>query len=149
MDCMRGRQAQGWNKMDMKDISVFRMATGKMEWLAERQRILSQNIANADTPGYIPKDLKAVDFRKFVERLEPIKMSETHRNHMSLGTEDRKFKFESSKDTYEVAPDGNAVILEEQMVKVAQTSSDYDLMTSLYRKHASMIKIALGRGQGH
>ncbi|PPR65107.1 MAG: hypothetical protein CFH10_00020 [Alphaproteobacteria bacterium MarineAlpha4_Bin2] len=135
--------------MIMKDIAVFRMTTGKMEWLAERQRVLSQNIANADTPGYSPRDLKALDFKKLVERVDPMKLKGTHSNHVNLGTEVRKFKFDTSKASYEVAPDGNAVILEEQMVKVAQTSNDYDLMASLYRKHANMIKIALGRGQGH
>ena len=135
--------------MDMSDIAVFRMTTGRMSWLAERQRILSQNVANADTPGYYPKDLKAVDFRNEVEPMEVMKVSQTHPSHVSLGIECSKFKLYSPKETYEMAPDGNAVILEEQMVKVAQTSNDYELMTSLYRKHVSMMKSALGRGQGH
>lgn len=134
--------------MDMNKIAVFRMTTGKMSWLAERQRVLSQNIANSDTPEYRPRDLKKVDFRQQVERLDVMKLNQTHANHVSLGTEERKFKFESRSNSYETAPGGNAVILEEQMVKVAQTTGDYELMTSLYRKHASMLKIALGKGQG-
>ena len=134
--------------MNMDKIAVFRMTTGKMSWLSERQRVLSQNIANSDTPEYRPKDLQKVDFRQNVRRLEVMKLKQTHVNHVSLGVEERQFKFESVRDPYETAPGGNAVILEEQMVKVAQTSGDYELMTSLYRKHAAMLKIALGKGQG-
>ena len=134
--------------MNMDKIAVFRMTTGKMSWLSERQRVLSQNIANSDTPEYRPRDLQKVDFRQNVRRLEVMRLKQTHVNHVSLGVEKRKFKFESVRDPYETAPGGNAVILEEQMVKVAQTSGDYELMTSLYRKHATMLKIALGKGQG-
>ena len=134
--------------MNMEKIAVFRMTTGKMSWLAERQRVLSQNIANSDTPEYRPRDLKKVDFRQHVRRLDVMRLKQTHVNHVSLGVEEQKFKFESQRDPYETAPGGNAVILEEQMVKVAQTSGDYELMTSLYRKHAAMLKIALGKGQG-
>ena len=134
--------------MNMDKIAVFRMTTGKMSWLSERQRVLSQNIANSDTPEYRPRDLQKVDFRQNVRRLEVMRLKQTHVNHVSLGVEKRKFKFESVRDPYETAPGGNAVILEEQMVKVAQTSGDYELMTSLYRKHAAMLKLALGKGQG-
>ena len=54
--------------MDLSKVAVFRMTTGKMSWLTERQRVLSQNIANSDTPKYKPQDMKEVDFRKLVKR---------------------------------------------------------------------------------
>jgi flagellar basal-body rod protein FlgB len=37
-------------------------------------------------------------------------------------------------------------VLEEQLVKVAETQMDYQTMTNLYRKHMQMFRIALGRG---
>jgi flagellar basal-body rod protein FlgB len=49
--------------------------------------------------------------------------------------------------TYEVAPDGNAVILEEQMIKANQTMMDYSMLTNLMNKQASMYRLALGRHQ--
>ena len=134
--------------MDMNKIAVFRMTTGKMGWLAERQRVLSQNVANSDTPKYHPKDLKAVDFRRLVQKSEGVEIARTHRSHISLNSISQKHKVEKSRDIYETAPDGNAVILEQQLMKAAKTTADYELMTSLYRKHVSMFKIALGRGQG-
>ena len=135
--------------MDMTKIAVFRMTTGKMGWLAERQRVLSQNVANSDTPKYQPKDLKSVDFRRMVQKNESVNIARTHSSHMSLGSESQKYQMEKSRDTYETSPDGNAVILEQQLLKAAKTTADYELMTSLYRKHVGMFKIALGKGQGH
>ena len=89
--------------MDMTKIAVFRMTTGKMGWLAERQRILSQNVANSDTPKYQPKDLKSVDFRRMVQKSEGVNIARTHRGHMSLGSESQKYQAEKSRDTYETS----------------------------------------------
>ena len=135
--------------MDMSKLAVFRMTTGKMSWLAERQRVLSQNIANSDTPEYKPRDMKEVDFRNLVNHSRRgITLDRTHKSHTSLGSERFKFEIKNSKDIYETAPSGNAVILEQQLIKNAETVTDYQLMTNLYRKHVSMFKMALGGGKG-
>ena len=135
--------------MDMSKLAVFRMTTGKMSWLAERQRVLSQNIANSDTPEYKPRDMKEVDFRNLVKRSSRgVSLDRTHKSHMSLGSERFKFEIKNSRDIYETAPSGNAVILEQQLIKNAETVADYQLMTNLYRKHISMFKMALGGGKG-
>ena len=49
-----------------------------------------------------------------------------------------------NKHPYEVAPAGNAVVMEEQIINSNQTSMDYNLITSLYQKNVRMIKTALG-----
>jgi flagellar basal-body rod protein FlgB len=46
----------------------------------------------------------------------------------------------------EMSPDKNAVDIETQMVKMAQTQADFQLISSLYRKQVGLIKTALGRG---
>ena len=78
------RRTGGWNRMNMDKIAVFRMTTDKMSWLAERQRVLSQNIANSDTPEYRPRDLQKVDFRQNVRSLNVMRLKKTHANHVSL-----------------------------------------------------------------
>ena len=45
---------------------------------------------------------------------------------------------------YETTPDGNAVILEEQMAKATETALDFQLTSNLYRKYVGMMRIALG-----
>ncbi|MBT7747468.1 MAG: flagellar basal-body rod protein FlgB, partial [Alphaproteobacteria bacterium] len=53
----------------------------------------------------------------------------------------------NQKDVYETSPDGNSVVLEQQLMKVTETKMDYELMTNLYRKHMGMLRTALGRGK--
>ncbi len=135
--------------MNPNAIPLFQMIRAKMGWLTQRQRILAQNVANADTPDYRPKDLKKVDFLKRVkgEQSFRITLAQTDSAHLPLRGERGRFEVNRKPGAYETAPSGNAVVLEEQLIKVAQTSADYELMTSLYRKHIGMFRIALGRTQ--
>lgn len=136
--------------MDIQKIPVFKMMAAKMQWLEHRQRVLAQNVANADTPGYVPHDLKALDYTKSVQkdsfRLQLATTSEAHRQgsiqKTAFGNEQK------SRNNYETSPTGNAVILEEQMIKVADTAAEHQLMTNLYRKQLGMFRIALGRQAG-
>jgi len=88
-----------------------------------------------------------MSFKEEMKRLDPIDPERTSPLHMA-GTVFRKpapFRAEEQRKRYEVAPDGNSVVIEEQMVKVAETQMDYQLVTNLYRKHVDMIKTAIGR----
>ena len=48
--------------MNLPDIPLLSMLKTRMAWLNQRQDVLTQNVANADTPGYVAHDLKALDF---------------------------------------------------------------------------------------
>lgn len=132
--------------MDLSKFSVFRMMSGKMRWLAARQGVLSENVANADTPKYRAKELKEVDFAK-TDGASDFHIELTRTNPAHYGRTGAKTAYDSEKQRhpYETLPTGNAVVLEEQLMKVAQTKHDYELMTRLYRKHLQMFQIALGR----
>ena len=129
--------------MDLSGFPVFRMMAGKMKWLSSRQSVLSQNIANADTPKYRPLDLKEIDFRKpDAGSTFHVELTRTHESHIGRSGEQQDFRSDRQKETYETLPTGNAVVLEEQLMKVAQNKHDYELMTQLYRKHIQMFRIA-------
>ena len=133
--------------MTTQNIGLFKALGAKMEYLSQRQRIISQNIANADTPGYRPQDLKPVDFSavlKGVSGSKGVQMVATNPMHVGASSEVPAAKSGKQKTVYEVAPDGNAVIMEEQMLKSGQTVMDYNLVTGLYQKNVRMIKLALG-----
>jgi flagellar basal-body rod protein FlgB len=136
----------GKGGMDLSEFPIFRMMAGKMKWLSSRQAVLAQNIANADTPEYRPLDLKEVDFRK-PDAASPFRIELTRTNEAHFGRMDEKqdFRTDREKNTYETLPAGNAVVLEEQLMKVAENRHQYELMTQLYRKHMQMFRIALGR----
>lgn len=136
----------GMVEMDLSKFPVFRMMSGKMRWLSSRQSVLSQNIANADTPKYKPKDLKEIDFRKpEVGKSFQVELTRTNKAHYGRTGEKADFQSDRERNPYETLPTGNAVVLEEQLMKVAQNKHDYELMTRLYRKHLQMFQIALGR----
>ena len=52
--------------MDLSQIPLFAALSKRMSWLADRQAVLAQNVANADTPGYAARDLREPDFRKYL-----------------------------------------------------------------------------------
>ncbi len=136
--------------MTTQNIGLFKALAAKMNYLDQRQRLIAQNIANADTPDYRPKDLLPVDFGRVLGMasgdniLEPVA---TDPHHLPMTGEIPDPKSRKQKTTYEVAPAGNAVIMEEQMVKSTQVAMDYNLITSLYQKNINMIRTALDRGQ--
>lgn len=133
--------------MTTQNIGLLKALGAKMDYLSQRQRIISQNVANADTPNYRPQDLKPVDFStvlKGVTESKGIQMVSTNPMHVGAGNGVAAAKEGKQKKVYEVAPDGNAVIMEEQMLKSGETVMDYNLMTSLYQKNVSLIKTALG-----
>jgi flagellar basal-body rod protein FlgB len=47
---------------------------------------------------------------------------------------------------FETRPAGNAVSLEEEMMKVSANQMDYAAVTQLYSKSLQLIKLAIGKG---
>lgn len=137
--------------MDLKSISLFSSLNQKMNWLAERQKVLAQNIANANTPGYIPKDLKKISFKAHLDQTNAtggLRMQTTVRGHMSAGGQSEKYEIKVQDVRFDMSSeDGNAVNLEDELIKMAETQMDYGLAVNLYRKHVTMMKTALGRNR--
>ena len=137
--------------MTIANIALFKALGAKMEYLSERQRVIAQNIANADTPGYRPQDLKPVNFETVLKDTTgdskttgPVVLAATSPQHMGGSNDIANAQETRQKKTYEVAPAGNAVIMEEQMINSNQTAMDYNMITSLYQKNVRMIRSALG-----
>ena len=124
---------------------IFSLLAKRMDWLGQRQRVLAQNIANADTPDYVPHDLKPQEFRRMVERqaMATMKPEATQAGHIQSSSLSDNHRSVEQKERYETAPSGNAVVIEEQLINVAQTQNDYNAITNLYRKQVAMMKMAL------
>ncbi|WP_421709138.1 flagellar basal body rod protein FlgB [Algihabitans sp.] len=127
---------------------LFDVMARKMDWLAQRQKVLSENVANADTPGFKPRDLREGPFERMIRgQLAILQPRRTNPEHMTpASAADGPAREHQPRERYETAPSGNAVVLEEQLVKVQQTQVDYQTMTNLYSKHLRMYSTALGRG---
>ncbi|MFN4281253.1 MAG: flagellar basal body rod protein FlgB [Alphaproteobacteria bacterium] len=135
--------------MDFTKIPLFSAMNRRMSWLGQRQELLAQNVANADTPGYVAQDFKPQDFSDVLKSAgsgAPLRMAATASGHIGFVSETGRAPRAIKTPGPEKLMSGNAVTLEEEMMKTAQTAMDFQLTTNLYKKHISMIKTALGRG---
>ena len=128
-----------------KAFSIFDAVARRMDWLGQRQTVLAQNVANADTPHYKPQDLTERSFLQAVRSSSSGGAPEkTHALHIdtAMGPQ-RDPRQREQRERYETAPSGNAVVLEEQLVKVQETQMQYAALTSLYTKQMSFFRLAL------
>jgi flagellar basal-body rod protein FlgB len=132
--------------MEFKQIPLIAQAKEQLRWLGQRQEVLAQNVANADTPGFRARDLKPLRFGEIIAAApNPVRMNITRAGHIeSPRRADGPFQVSEQRKPYETSPDGNAVVLEEQMAKVSETALSYSLANELYRKQLGMFRIALG-----
>jgi flagellar basal-body rod protein FlgB len=131
--------------MDLSRIPLFDAIAKRLSWLGERQSVLAQNVANADTPGYVAKDMKQPDFAKLVAGAGThLPMLRTDAKHILPVSATGQFE-ETAEPVTESAPNGNTVQLEDQMMKISSNASDHALTTSIYKKQLALLKIALGQ----
>ena len=57
--------------MELTNLPVFGLIRQRMNWLNQRQEVIAQNVANADTPDYRAQDLKAFDFKNVIRQNRP------------------------------------------------------------------------------
>lgn len=130
--------------MPISDLPVFSMLRSRMQWHQERQRLLAENVSNADTPNFRPRDLAPLDFSRTLARAgRPIGLNQTNVAHLT-GAFASEFALERGKD-HEIRPAGNAVNLEDEMMKVAANQMDHRAAVSLYSRSLALFKTALGR----
>ena len=128
--------------MGVADIPLLKQITGRLTWLDERQRVIAQNVANADTPGYVARDLKApTDFARALEQGGSLRMTRTSAGHIAPCGPAARFTSQPAPDS-ETTLDGNAVVVEEQMLKMAESRMAYDAAIGLYQKSLSMLRLA-------
>ena len=131
--------------MAISDLPIFSMLRTRMNWHQERQRLLAENVANADTPSFRPRDLAPLDFGKQVQRASgQLSLALTSPNHLSGANAASQFATER-QGKYDVRPAGNAVNLEDEMMKVAANQMDYQAATSLYSRSMGLFRTALGK----
>lgn len=132
--------------------ALFEMFSARLDWLNRRQAVLTRNIANADTPRYRPMDVVEPDFRALVERVpQPgaVALVRTDPRHQAGSVRaSAELDARRQRRPWEEAPAGNAVVLDEQMGKLAETNLQHQLTVNLRRSFSQMRKTALGVGQG-
>lgn len=128
--------------MSPNEIPLLSMLRSRLGYLNQRQKVIAENVANADTPGYTPRDLKAFT-------VQPpgggVTQAVTHAGHMlppraqtGLGA---GYKPQESRDS-ETRLDGNSVVLEEEMIKMTDARTNFDAAISFYQKSLNLLHLA-------
>ncbi|MGA8499694.1 MAG: flagellar basal body rod protein FlgB [Xanthobacteraceae bacterium] len=130
--------------MPITDIPILSMLRERMEWHQERQRVLAENVANADTPNYHAKDLAPPDFSHEIQ-VASLGLDRTNPLHINSQTGGGSAFADDSSGRYQIRPRGNSVTHEDEMLKVASNQMDYEAVTSLYTRSLALIKIAIGK----
>jgi flagellar basal-body rod protein FlgB len=130
--------------MPIPDIPILSMLRTRMQWHQERQRVLAENVANADTPAYRARDLAPPNFENMLQRMASLGMARTDPGHIEAAGGGSQFA-DDKNVRYEVRPRGTAVSHEDEMLKLAGNQMDYDAVTSLYTHSIALIKTAIGR----
>jgi flagellar basal-body rod protein FlgB len=130
--------------MPITDIPILSMLRERMEWHQERQRVLAENVANADTPNYHAKDLAPPDFSREV-RVASLALDRTNAQHITGQAGTGSPFAEDNSGRYAIRPRGNSVTHEDEMLKVAGNQMDYETVTSLYSRSLALIKLAIGK----
>lgn len=136
--------------MNFSGIPLLGLLRERMSWLNARQGVLSQNVANADTPGYMAHDLKPLDFETLLKNSTQSSefnggLATTNPRHIAINGNASGFT-----DAADQQPDttGNSVSLEEEMIKVADTQAQYQAAANLYSKAVELMRTAIGRPGG-
>ena len=134
--------------MAINDLPILSALRTKMQWHQERQRVLAENISNANTPNFKPSDLVEPKFDKGSAvggGFGSLPMMRTSATHISAAGGGQTFKGDGGRSGFLTKPAGNAVNLEDQMLKVSANQMDYAAATSLYTRSLGMLKTAIGK----
>lgn len=128
--------------MDSTHIGLFDLAAKRLSWAAQRQGVLASNIANANTPGFRARDVES--FAAALSGSGAVAPSRTQPGHLP-GTVPSGLASIAKDPPKGRALDGNAVALDQQLTKVADTETTQTLVTTIWKKYVGMFNTALGR----
>lgn len=135
--------------MNLPDVPLLAMLRERMTWLEARQNVLSQNVSNADTPGYAARDLKPVDFENLLKKADggafQPGLTTTNARHIAIAPSATSEFGGADTPDVEASPNGNSVSLEAEMIKVADTQAQFQAATNLYSKALSLMRTAIGK----
>lgn len=135
---------------DPTNMTVFSLMKARLQMLGERQKVIAENVANVSTPGFVPRDIDQDAFAATLERMAGQGsaaaarpgLTVTQAGHMApAGSSAAGVTAVRTPDS-ETTLDGNAVVVEEQMMKIAETRTDFETMVGLYQKSLGLLRLA-------
>lgn len=126
--------------MDLAHSPFFGVLRARLDQLSERQRLIAENIANASTPGFQPRDIDTHAFQRMLDGQAGVRLARTHAGHMdSAGASGVETVTRPDSET---TLDGNSVVMEEQTIRAAETRMAYETALALYQKGLQLVRMA-------
>ena len=117
---------------------VLGLAERRLNWLQARESVLAGNVANANTPGYVAKDVSP--FVGVLQNQMAMTLAQTEPGHMAGRNETAR----TNRSGVGTSRDGNEVRLEDELEKVADTNDQQRLVTTAYTAYIAMYSAVLG-----
>jgi flagellar basal-body rod protein FlgB len=108
-----------------------------------RVELISQNIANADTPNYKARDL---DFKKLIAGVEGMKVMATDKRHYEIAHLENTPDGLKFRVPFNSATDGNTVEMSVEQAQYAKATADYQATLMFLENRIAGIRKAL-RGE--
>ncbi len=126
----------------MADISLVAALGNRMDHLIGRQTVVSSNVANANTPNYISRDMTFERLTANKSASKNNSLKSTHSKHFA-GSGAASMGGSIVKDESHIRHDGNSVKLDEEMFKLNEIQMNYGLMVQLYTKQKQLQQLVV------
>jgi flagellar basal-body rod protein FlgB len=130
-------------------MPIFAVLKRRLDYLTDRQRLIAENVANSDTPGFAPRDLKPFTIPGGLGgggagTLAPVTMSTTSGMHLAPPNSTPNADTVVTPDS-ESTLNGNSVVLEEEMMKMTEARTDYSAAIGFYQRSLGLLQLAIKR----
>lgn len=117
----------------LTNVKLLDTMSALASYSAQRHAVIADNIANADTPNFVAKDMQpfAEIFETSMKDGQNVKNLQAKTITMPMGDV--------------ASPNGNTVSLEQQMMLSAENKGQHDMALAVYRKSLDMFKMAIGK----
>ena len=127
----------------MEELNILRMASAMARHASVRHRVIAENVANADTPGYLARDVKGFrDYFKTEMNARATRPEHFGGRGILASISDPTVIIDK---TVQNTGNGNSVSLEAEMLKATETQGQHRLAMSIYRKTHDLLRLGLGR----
>lgn len=123
--------------------TTFAKLESALDVRLERQNVLNGNIANVDTPGYLPREL---DFKAALQAAEASRAEPTGEQGQAVASDPSQFVKVSTELSGGL--DGNGVDLDKTMVELARNSLLYGAAAKAVGKKMAILRYVATDGIG-
>lgn len=126
----------------MEPVTLFDLATRQSQWLAVRQTAIAGNVANANTPGYLARDVES--FEKVLERTA-VSLTATQEGHLGFGASEAALRTRAQEFDGAIMPSKNTVVMETELMKAGEVRRAFELNTAIVKAFHGML-LAVSKG---